>query len=328
MTAAHKVLFDTDPGVDDAMALFFALAHPEIELLGLCTTFGNVAVAQAAENALYLCQVARRSIPVTQGVASPWVIQGGPAPLHIHGADGLGNLPQREPITGELDPRASAQYIVDMARAQPGEINLVAVGPLGNLALALQLEPALPSLLRQVIVMGGAARCGGNVSPVAEANFWHDPHAADKVFSAGWKLSMVGLDVTQKLLLPLAVFERIAAYQQHPATDLLLHAVRFYTAFCSAQPFAAGREVCTAHDMLALAYLVRPELFTCASGRVRVATEGIAMGQSMFAPAQAIRYPQAGWAPPLPLTDVCLDVDAAACAALFESTLMTQWLPD
>ena len=110
-------------------------------------------------------------------------------PAYIHGADGLGNLTERMAVAEQLDPRSSAQFIVDMARANPGEITLVAVGPLGNLSLALLLEPALPSLLKQVILMGGTVLEPGNVSPVAEANIWNDPHAADQVFTAGWPLT-------------------------------------------------------------------------------------------------------------------------------------------
>ena len=132
----RKVIFDTDPGVDDAMALYFALAHPGMEIVGITTTFGNVTVAQAAINALYLTAIAQRAIPVTQGVKSPWVKPGEAPPDFIHGADGLGNLPSRVTTRNAVDPRASAQFIVDMARTHPGEITLVAVGPLGNLAAA------------------------------------------------------------------------------------------------------------------------------------------------------------------------------------------------
>jgi inosine-uridine nucleoside N-ribohydrolase len=147
MTQASKVIFDTDPGVDDAMALYYALAHPAIDVVGITTTFGNVTVQQAATNGLYLTAIAGQAIPVTQGVATPWVKPGEAPPDFIHGSDGLGNLPSRVATSNRLDPRSSAQFIVDMARAHPGEITLVAVGPLGNLSLALKLEPQLPQLL-------------------------------------------------------------------------------------------------------------------------------------------------------------------------------------
>lgn len=323
---SFKVIYDTDPGVDDAMALYFALAHPAIEVLGITTTFGNVTVQQAAVNALYLTALAGKSVPVTQGVATPWCKPAEMPPAHIHGADGLGNLPTRQPIKAQLDPRASAQFIVDMARAQPGEITLVAVGPLGNLSLALKLEPRLPQLLREVILMGGTIREPGNVSPVAEANIWNDPHAADHVFTAGWKLTMVGLDVTHRVILPLALLQQIAAHHQHPATDALHHAVRFYADFYSAlYPHVAQIHGCFAHDVLAFIYLVNPELFTLAHGRIRVATEGLAQGQTLLQ-RNNMAYPQPGWEADKPVSQVCLEVQAPACLSLFKNTLMAPWL--
>ena len=110
-------------------------------------------VEQAATNALYLSALAGRALPVTRGAARPWVKPGEAPPAHIHGDDGLGNLPHRAPHGLVLDPRPSAQFIVDMARARPGEITLVPVGPLGNVALALDMEPRLPQLLRAVVLM-------------------------------------------------------------------------------------------------------------------------------------------------------------------------------
>lgn len=324
----HQVIFDTDPGVDDAMALYFALAHPDIEVIGITTTFGNVTVQQAATNALYLRALAGRQIPVTQGVARPWVKAGEAPPAHIHGADGLGNLPERMAVTDTLDPRPSAQFIVDMARAKPGQITLVAVGPLGNLSLALRLEPELPRLLKQVILMGGTVLEPGNVSPVAEANIWNDPHAADQVFTAGWPLTMVGLDVTHRLVLPVALFERIAAQHQHRATDTLHHAVAFYAHFYGGRfEHVAAVHGCFGHDVLAFIYLVAPQLFRTQTGQIRVATDGLAQGQTILKRQAGIDYPQAGWEAGLPASSACLGVDAAACGALFEATLMRSWLP-
>jgi inosine-uridine nucleoside N-ribohydrolase len=325
--APRKVIYDTDPGVDDAMALYFAMAHPGIELVGITTTFGNVSVEQAATNALYLTAIANQKIPVTKGVKSPWVKPGEPPPDFIHGADGLGNLPGREATTNVVDPRSSAQFIVDMARAQPGEITLVAVGPLGNLALALKLEPALPKLVREVIIMGGTVNEPGNVSPVAEANIWNDPHSADLVFTAGWKLTMVGLDVTHGVVTELALFKKIAQHQKHIATDTLHHAVAFYANFYSGlHAHLATNPGCFAHDLLAFIYLVNPEFFKLETGCVRVVTDGIAQGQTMLNRRAYIDYPQAGWGKHLPLTDVCMQVDASACLTLFEQTLMSDWL--
>ena len=329
-TPPRKVIFDTDPGVDDAMALYFALAHPGIDVVGIATTFGNVRVEQAARNALYLSALALpagRSVPVCQGAAAPLHKPLEEPPHYIHGADGLGNLPTRLHTTNPLDPRSAAQFMVDMARASPGEITLVAVGPLTNLAQALALEPALPQLVSEVIIMGGTVLEPGNVSPVAEANVWNDPHAADRVFTAGWPLTMVGLDVTHRVVTPLSLFKRIADHHRHHprhnAADTLHHAVEFYARYYSARhPHLMPEPGCFAHDVLAFAYLVRPELFTLQSGSVRVATEGLAQGQTMLNRSGHLGYPQPGWGAEQPITQVCMQVDAPACLALIEATLM------
>lgn len=327
MNHKYKVIYDTDPGVDDAMALYFALAHPDIEIVGITTTFGNVTVEQAATNALYLTALAHRNIPVTQGVKTPWVKAPGTPPDFIHGADGLGNLPSRVGTSNQLDPRSSAQFIVDMARAHPGEITLVAVGPLGNLASALKLEPALPKLLREVIVMGGTVVEPGNVSPVAEANIWNDPHAADIVFTAGWKLTMVGLDVTHRVVTELRLFKAFADHHRHIATDTLHHAVEFYSVFYTGlHKHMVGAPGCYAHDLLAFVYLVKPELFGLEIGPVRVATEGFAQGQTIFNRRTHAEYPHPGWGKDVPDTQVCMQVDAAGCLALLERTMMSNWI--
>ena len=321
----HQVIYDTDPGVDDAMALYYALAHPEIDVLGVTTTFGNVSVAQAAENALYLLAIAGHGhIPVTQGVAAPLGKPGEDPPAHIHGADGLGNLAHREAHALRLDARSSAQFIVDIARKQPGEITVVAVGPLGNLALALEIEPQLPQLLRAVVIMGGTVVEPGNVSPVAEANIWNDPHAADRVVSAGFALTMVGLDVTHQVILPVTLFKKLAAHHRHIATDTLHHAVAFYANFYSdLYPHVAAIHGCFGHDVLAFVALTDPQLFQTETGALRVATDGLAQGQTMLK-RKSIPYPQTGWEV-APAT-VCMQVQAAACSQKIEQVFMRPWL--
>jgi inosine-uridine nucleoside N-ribohydrolase len=326
-SAPYKVIFDTDPGVDDAIALYFAIAHPEIDILGITTTFGNVDVEQAAANAHYLTALAGRNIPVTLGSGTPWVRPRHAAPHHIHGMDGLGNLPNRVEVENRRDPRSSAAFIVDTVRAHPGEVSLVAVGPLGNLAMALKLDPGLPKLVREVILMGGTVMEPGNVSPVAEANIWNDPHCADIVLTAGWKLTMVGLDVTHKVVAELSLFEKIARHQNHAATNALLHAVTFYCTFYSGlHKHLSATPGCFAHDLLAFIYLVQPELFTLDSGVIRVATEGMARGQTIVNRRRYIDYPEGGWGKEMPVSQVCMDVDSQACMNLFEQVLMANWL--
>jgi purine nucleosidase len=328
MSTRHKLIFDCDPGVDDAMALYFALAHPDIELLAISTTFGNVSVAQATRNALYLCTLAARRLPVCPGVGTPLRKAPRQPDPAIHGADGLGNLPERGAAAYGPDERTAARCLVELARAHPGEVCLVATGPLGNLAQALRLEPNLPRLLKRVIVMGGSISEPGNVSPVAESNIWHDPHAADIVFTAGFPLTLVGLDVTHRMRLPLQLFERIAAQHRHAATDALLHAVRFYAGFYGRlEPELAALQGCYGHDVLAMMALVQPSLFGTQAGRVRVATEGLAEGQTIMDRREQLAYPQSGWEEEIPRIQVCLQVDAPACLSLFEATLQRDWLP-
>lgn len=324
----YRVIFDTDPGVDDAMALCFAMAHPRIDLVGITTTFGNVKVTQASANALYLTQLAGRAIATAQGTGQPLAKHAHPPPDFIHGADGLGDLACRYAAnSAKLDPRSAAQFMVDMARAHPGQITLVPVGPLTNIAAALALEPKLPQLIKNVVLMGGAIQEKGNVSPVAEANIWNDPHAADAVFTAGFDLTMVGLDVTYQVIVPVSLFEKLAAQHQHPLTDTLLHAVRFYSQFYATRyPDLKTKPGCFGHDVLALIALLHPELFSFTKGRLRCVSEGIAQGQTILHDRLAIDFPQLGFGSEVPLAQAAMQVDGPSVLRVFEETLACPWL--
>jgi inosine-uridine nucleoside N-ribohydrolase len=252
---SHKIILDTDPGIDDAMAIFFAFQHPEIDVLGLTTVFGNVPVDMAAKNAITLCALADKNIPVCKGVGMPWVGKESGYAHFVHGDDGFGNI-NFPAAKGELDPRSSAQFIVDMARQYPGEITVVAIGPLGNLALAIRLEPALPKLLKAVSIMGGAAFVPGNVTPVAEANIWNDAFAAEIVFGASWE-------------------------QNNPKLGGFVHdAAQFYVKFYSQNK---EQDVCFFHDAMPLAHLVDPSLFELQNGHARVSTDPLNIGQTSVA---------------------------------------------
>ncbi|MCV2883462.1 nucleoside hydrolase [Aestuariibacter sp. AA17] len=283
---AHKIILDTDPGIDDAMAIFFAFQSPDIEVLGLTTVFGNVPVDMSARNALTLCELADQDIPVTKGVGMPWV---GPESTYahfVHGDDGFGNI-NVESSKRELDPRSSAQFIVDMARKYPGEITLVAIGPLGNLALALRLEPELPKLVKGVAIMGGAAFVPGNVTPVAEANIWNDAHAAEIVFAADWELTMFGLDVTNAV--PFTPdFLKELENKNEKLGGFVNKSAQFYVEFYSQN---RDDRVCFFHDAMPLAYLIDPSLFKIQSGHARVSTDPLNKGQTTVAPAGTTASP-------------------------------------
>lgn len=275
----HKIIIDTDPGIDDTMAIFFAFQAPEFEVLGLTTVFGNVPVSMAANNALSLVELAQHDIPVCKGVSMPHVGPEASYAFFVHGDDGLGNINHPKPST-TLDKRSAAQFIVDMAHQYPGEISLVAVGPLGNLALALKLQPELPKLIKAVNIMGGAAFVPGNVTPVAEANIWNDPFAAEIVFGAGWEINMFGLDVTYDL--PFAPDFTAKLAQQNPTLGgFVEQSAKFYSAF-----YSQGKDelVCYFHDAFPLAYMLDPSLFSMTKGHLRIGTDPLHRGQTSFAP--------------------------------------------
>ncbi|MEQ6888075.1 nucleoside hydrolase [Halomonas sp. CS7] len=310
----HPIIFDTDPGVDDAQAIAIALRHPEIELLGMTTTYGNVDVETATHNALLLAELAGREIPVAQGAAGPMVKDRHPPPAHIHGANGLGDI-ALPPVTGQAEGVSAAQFIVDTVTARPGEVTLVAVGPVGNLAAALQLDPGLIDKVKRVVIMGGSIREGGNVSPVAEANMFNDPDAAARVLTAGWPLTLVGLDVTHRCVLTDAHMARIEAGQGELG-KVLAGSFAFYRDFYRE---ALGIDGCCPHDSCALAWLLRPELFTTSRGHLTVATFGDAEGQTIFAP-EGRGFIEARWSR-TPLVEVCLGVDGAAVSDWIADTL-------
>ncbi len=187
---------DCDPGIDDALAIGYLLGHPEIELALVGSVSGNTDAVTAAANARDLLDLfGRPEIPVAIGstdfLTHPY---SGGAP-HVHGDNGIGGVELPHSATPFLAGSA-AEELVRLARAQPGELRVLAIGPLTNLALALQLEPKLPALVADLVIMGGAALAPGNVSAAAEANIHNDPEAAASVFAADWDVTIVPLDAT------------------------------------------------------------------------------------------------------------------------------------
>src|SRR5262245_13756630 len=195
-----RVLIDTDPGLDDAAALFLALASPEISAPALTHVHWNGTVADCTRNALSILEAAgRRDIPVYPGAGKPLLAAPNYAP-HVHGHDALGDV-GLPPPTGSPHTRHAVAAIIDRIMAHPGAYTLIALGPLTNVALALSLEPRIAGAITELIVMGGAVLTHGNVTEVATANFYNDPEAAAIIYQSGAPVVQVGMDVCQQVII-------------------------------------------------------------------------------------------------------------------------------
>jgi purine nucleosidase len=260
------LLLDCDTGVDDALAILYAAG--EGARLRACTvTHGNVPVELGTRNTLTVLDLLGLvDVPVYAGAARPLA-----QPLEtselVHGRDGLGDAgvvaSTRSPA-GDL----AAVEIVRLARAAPGELTLVAVGPLTNIGLALLLEPRLPQLVRRIVVMGGAVGVPGNTSQLGEANIWHDPEAAQLVIDAAWDLVLVGLETTMRCPMPDEVLRRIEAADD-PRARFVWSIIQGYLAFYEA---SLGRRSCIPHDAIAIALAIDPGLATYRSVEAFVET--------------------------------------------------------
>jgi purine nucleosidase len=310
-----KIVIDTDPGIDDAMAILFALASPEIDVVGLTTIFGNVHTPQATQNALRLLEFAgRRDIPVAHGTELPLYGDLDGVADFVHGINGLGDIPHGEPA-GTPDARNAAQFIVDTVMADPGQVTLVPIGPLTNVALALALEPRIVDNVAEVVVMGGAATVSGNVNPAAEANIYNDPHAADRVFTARWpRLTMVGLDVTEQVIMD---EEYLRSLRGSRMGAYLEEISRFYLDFYE---HANGLRMCHTHDPSAIAYVIDPTLFRARVGPMRVIGEGLARGQTLWDRRQHWWGPHA-WTG-RPAVNVCLEVETERLLDLYRQRIL------
>ena len=270
----QKILIDTDPGIDDAMAIHLAFAHPGLEVVGLTSVFGNVHVDKATRNALRLVEMAGATCPVAEGAAAPLVQPLQPPAYFVHGPEGFGDIPAETPA-GAPDPRDAARFIVDTVNAHPGEVKLCPVGPLTNIALALRLDPSITRKVRRVVIMGGAVECPGNVTPHAEANIWNDPHAAAEVFAADWPMTLVGLDVTEQSRCTPADFAGLAG-QSPLIGGFLNRAVPFYFEWHRKKEVLDG---CFLHDPSAVLAVADPGLFTTRDVPIRVVTGGEEIGR-------------------------------------------------
>ena len=259
------MLIDCDPGLDDAIALLTA-AHLA-DLVGITTVNGNVGIEHTTHNALAVAQVAALDVPVHRGAARPMVNEPIDA-AYVHGPTGLGSVSIPD-VARTVDSDDAVSFILDAARSVDG-LHLVPIGPLTNIAAALEADPTLPSRLGGITIMGGAA-VGGNVTATAEFNIWADPEAADIVFRKGGPLTMVGLDVTHQVLLGRDERDTMRAAGTAPAelaADLLDYAV----ARAGEIRGWAGAPI---HDACAILAVTNPELFGGARHPVEVELHGV-----------------------------------------------------
>ncbi|MFK8080408.1 MAG: nucleoside hydrolase [Granulosicoccus sp.] len=337
----HKIILDTDPGVDDAMAIAFAFTHPDIELLALTTVFGNLSIDFTTRNAQYILDtLGATDVAVAMGAAVPSVQTPLPYADFVHGADGLGNaypgsvpdVPALQAVTLNPDARHAtvdkldaADFIIAAARAQPGEITLVAVGPLTNIAEAYRREPELPTLVAGLVIMGGTVDEPGNVTPLAEANFFNDPHAADALLAADWPATLVGLDVTHRIMIRDSDLRKLGEHA-HDTGALIWDSSRFYVDFYTRSGAAkeavdeGAEPQCAMHDAAAIACLLMPDAFEMQSGASRVIHDGMAAGQ-LAVDRKGYAYAVPHWRERA-VTHVCMAVDASRVREHFLSTII------
>lgn len=273
----QKIIIDTDPGIDDALAILLALAaKDELDVLALTTVNGNVGVDQVTKNAFKILEIAgRRDIPVYKGNAKPLMRERDNCE-EFHGDDGLGNLGMEE-CEGCPEEEYAVDYLIRKVREEKGEITLVPIGPLSNIAEAVQRDPEFAQNVKELVIMGGAEH-GGNMSPHAEFNFWTDPEAAKIVFAAGFqKVTMVGLDATSYVFLSPSLRELL--YLINTSVSRFMHKItRVYADGHWELEKTLGCELC---DVLTIAYLLDRDVAETVEAFVDVETQGLCDGASV-----------------------------------------------
>jgi inosine-uridine nucleoside N-ribohydrolase len=304
------IIIDTDPGMDDALAILFALRSPELDVRALTVVAGNVGAAQGTLNARKILQAANRcDVPVATGAAKPLLRELGTGWVG-HGPDGLGGFDDL-PICPRAPHRLNAvRYLIETLMVSPEPVTLVPIAPLTNIALALAAEPAIKSHIKAMIIMGGAVFCPGNSTPAAEFNIWIDPEAARMVFASGVPITLVGLDVTMQTILRPAHVERIAAGgTSHSA---LATRVGNYVMPHAIPRFNEPRM--HLHDPLAVGVAIDRTLVRTQKLFVDVDTAGgPALGETIADPNNRLDHP--------PNVDVCVEVDGERFVEMFVQRL-------
>ncbi|XP_021764759.1 uridine nucleosidase 1-like [Chenopodium quinoa] len=274
----EKLIIDTDPGIDDSMAILMAFQTQEVDVIGLTTIFGNVMTEDATRNALLLCEIAGRpDVPVAEG--SPGPLKGGMPRVadFVHGADGLGNIDLLPPKAKKIE-KSAARFLVDKVSEHPGEVYVLALGPLTNLALAIKSDSSFASKVKRIVILGGAFFALGNVNPAAEANIYGDPEAADVVFTSGANITVVGINITTQVkLTDIDLHGLRESKGRH--TRLVTDMCKFYRDWHVKSDGVHGIFL---HDPVSFVAVVRPDLFTYKKGVVRVETQGICTGHTLM----------------------------------------------
>ena len=267
---ARKIIIDTDPGQDDAVAILLALASPEIEVLGLTCVAGNVPLALTAKNARIICELAGRpDLPVYAGCDRP-LKRDLVTAEHVHGKTGLDGIALPDP-TMPLAEGHAVDFLIETLRREPaGSVTLCPIGPLTNIATALHRAPEIAGRIRQIVLMGGAYFQVGNITPAAEFNIYVDPEAADIVFRSGIPLVVMPLDVTHKALTTRARIEAFRALGTRVG-----EAVASWTDFFERFDMEKyGSEGAPLHDPCTIAWLLRPDLFAGREINVEIELHG------------------------------------------------------
>jgi len=321
--AAKKIIIDTDPGTDDALALMLALNSPELDVRAVTVVPGNVTAAMGLDNALRMVSLANRcDIPVAAGAQHP-LFQKLITAEFWHGKNGLANV-ELPASKCKVDARFGPDLIIEMVHASPHEITLVPVGPLTDIALAVEKDPSIVPLVKEVILMGGSIS-GGNVNAAAEFNIYNDPEAAQIVFQAGWPVTMVGLEVGDKALFTHKYLEELE--QTHgPINDFIVSVLKFMINI-SAQFGSPGAPM---YDPSAVAVAIDSSLVKVREMHVDVETRGeFTRGETVANRHGEVernvldgdRYIIEGVDKIKPNAKVCVDVDADRFLQFFVSRI-------
>src|SRR5271163_5144625 len=266
-TQAHRVIIDTDPGVDDAMAILLALNSPELKVEALTVVPGNVDSRQGLDNALKIVSLAGRcDVPVARGAEHP-LNQKLITAQFWHGRNGLAGVELPAPKC-KADARFGPDLIIEMVHKYPHELTLIPVGPLTNIALAVSKDPSIASLVRDIVIMGGSIT-GGNVNGAAEANIYNDPEAAQIVFNAGWTVTMIGSDVGERTLITRKYLAQLQS-SHGPQSDFISKIADFYLTRSEKSGYAGA----AMYDPLAVGIALDSTLGTLKDMHVDVETKG------------------------------------------------------